>query len=77
MCYFWSVGSCHRDTARMMVTDKNLVCRVFRCFEDVCSRDLEVNLIIIPFGGTFTVKCDESKFNHKEFAEFVFFYHFD
>ncbi|XP_068712188.1 uncharacterized protein [Montipora capricornis] len=53
-----------RDTARMMGINKNLVCRVFRCLEDVCSRDLEVNPII-PFVGTSVVKCDESKFNHK------------
>ena len=72
MCYFWSVDSSHRDTARMMGINKNLVCRVFRCLEDVCSRDLEVNPII-PFVGTSVVKCDESKFNHKAKVKFLVF----
>ncbi|XP_015774594.1 PREDICTED: uncharacterized protein LOC107352797 [Acropora digitifera] len=48
----------------MMSLSENLVCRVFRSLEDICSADIERNPFI-PFPGTAVVKCDESKFNHK------------
>ncbi|XP_044171487.1 uncharacterized protein LOC122955783 [Acropora millepora] len=48
----------------MMSLSENLVCRVFRSLEDICSADIERNPFI-PFPGTAVVKCNESKFNHK------------
>ena len=48
----------------MLSLSENLVCRVFRSLEDICSTDIERNPFI-PFPGTAVVKCDESKFNHK------------
>ena len=53
-----------RKTGRMMSLNNNLVCRVFRSLEDVCSRDIEDNPFV-PFRGAAVIKCDESKFNHK------------
>lgn len=64
LIYFWSQDEQRRRAARMMSLSENLVCRVFRSLEDICSADIERNPFI-PFPGTAVVKCDESKFNHK------------
>lgn len=64
LIYFWSMDVTREKTARMMSINVNLVCRVFRRLEDVCSLDIDRNPFI-PFGGTAVIKCDESKFNHK------------
>ena len=64
MIYLWSTDLSREQTANTMKSNNNLVCRVFRRLEEVCSIEIEKNPII-PFGGTCLVKCDESKFNHK------------
>ncbi|XP_044166662.1 uncharacterized protein LOC122947390 [Acropora millepora] len=64
MIYLWSTDLSRKQTANTMKSNNNLVCRVFRRLEEVCSIEIEKNPII-PFGGTCLVKCDESKFNHK------------
>ena len=66
MIYLWSTDLTRKQTALTMKNNNyNLVCRVFRRLEDVCSIEIERNPVI-PFGGTgCLVKCDERKFNHK------------
>ena len=64
MMYFWSMDQGRTVAAQMMSINENLVCKVFRSLEDVCSLDIARNPFI-PFGGAAVVKCDESKFNHK------------
>ena len=64
LIYFWSQDEQRRRAARMLSLNENLVCRVFRSLEDICSADIERNPFI-PFPGTAVVKCDESKFSHK------------
>lgn len=48
----------------MLSMNNNLVCKLFRSLEDVCSLDIDNNPFV-PFGGAAVIKCDESKFNHK------------
>lgn len=64
LIYFWSQDEQRRRAARMLSLNENLVCRVFRSLEDICSADIEWSPFI-PFPGTAVVKCDESKFSHK------------
>ena len=70
LVYLWSVDQSRKHTARMMDLNNNLVCRVFRSLEDVCSIDIGRNPII-PFPGRCLVKIDESKFNHKAKVRFI------
>lgn len=71
LVYLWSVDQSRKHTAHMMNLNNNLVCRVFRSLEDVCSIDIGRNPII-PFAGRCLVKIDESKFNHKAKVRFIF-----
>lgn len=72
MMYFWSIDQSRKQAARMMGVNNNLVCRVFRSLEGICSIDIGTNPIT-PFGGRSVVKCDESKFNHKaKVSQFIF-----
>ena len=64
LIYFWSMDVSRRKTARMLSMNNNLVCKIFRSLEDVCSLDIDNNPFV-PFGGAAVIKCDESKFNHK------------
>ena len=64
LIYLWAMDMSRRKTGRMMSLNNNLVCRVFRSLEDVCSRDIEDNPFV-PFRGAAVIKCDESKFNLK------------
>lgn len=64
LIYLWSTDLSRKQTASLMKVSNNLVCRVFRRLEEVCSVDIGRNPVI-PFGGRCLVKCDESKFNHK------------
>ena len=64
LIYLWSTDLSRKQTVSMMKVSNNLVCRVFRRLEEVCSVDIGRNPVI-PFGGRCLVKCDESKFNHK------------
>ena len=55
-----------KQTSHMMNANNNLVCQVFQSLEeDVCSTDIARNPFI-PFRGRSVLKCDKSKFNHKE-----------
>ena len=66
LIYFWSVDLSRKKTSRMFAIANNLVCKVFRALEDICSVDLATNPFLpFPVGGEAVVKCDESKFNHK------------
>ena len=64
LIYLWSTDLSRKQTASLMKVSNNLVCRVFRRLEEVCSVDIGRNPVI-PFGGRCLFKCDESKFNHK------------
>lgn len=72
LIYFWSQDEQRRRAARMLSLNENLVCRVFRSLEDICSADIERNPFI-PFPGRAVVKCDESKFSHKAKVGFSVF----
>ena len=63
--YFFTVDDSQRRIARHLGLNPNLVSRICRRLQDVCSRDLQ-DRPILPFGGPGTVvKCDKSKFNNK------------
>lgn len=54
-----------RRIAETMDLNRNIVSRIYRRLQDLCSEDLE-SRSFLPFGGPGAViKCDESKFNHK------------
>ncbi|PFX13847.1 hypothetical protein AWC38_SpisGene22042 [Stylophora pistillata] len=64
--YFWLVDQSRKKTMRMLAMANNLVCKVFRALEDICSMDLATKPFLpFPVRGTAVVKYDESKFNHK------------
>ena len=63
--YFWSEDDLQRRTARKLSLNKNLVNKIYRRIEDVCSVDID-RRPFLPFGGpAYITMCDESKFNHK------------
>lgn len=70
--YFFTADDSQRRTATHLGLNTNLVSRIFRKLQDVCSTDLD-DRPIIPFGGPGTVvKIDESKFNHKAKVQLLF-----
>ncbi|KAK2557080.1 hypothetical protein P5673_020958 [Acropora cervicornis] len=64
MIYLWLTDLSRRQTANTMKSNNNLMCRVFRRLEEVCSIEIEKKRIL-PFSGRCLIKCNESKFNHK------------
>ena len=65
--YFWAEGHSRKQTASSLGLSNNVVSRLYRVLEDVCSNEIEKYSPFLPFGGPgCIVQCDESKFNHKQ-----------